>query len=497
MTHAVLTVLIFLAILFIFHGIFLLLLLRPQSKRNLAQNSDEYLIVYASQSGQTESFALQTAQQLSVSGYLVQCLSIEQVNAALFKHGTKILWIVSTYGEGDAPDSARHFVKNVMTKSFDLNDIEYAVLAFGDSHYANFCNFGKQLDLWLTENHAQALFSLVCVDQLNPTMGLTEWQTQLDLVLPQFSAQPVQLIQHPFHSVVLSERHLLNQGSLGHPMYHLVFTQVEALCWKSGDILEIQCANTDSQIKDFLDRFNLQDSNVFQANHPIELLRFKNLRSFDAMQHSTAFEQWLAQAEDLPIREYSIASITSQSQIELVVRREVNQTGLGLGSGYLTHALALGEQISCRVRSNPAFYLVQNDQPIILIGNGSGIAGLMSHIRQRAEWSFQQNWLIYGERQYQVDLGFADQLNLWQQQSVLPKIDYAFSRDTDNQKYVQDCVLEKSAQLKQWIEQGASIYICGSLKGMAQGVETVLINILGEDQFEQLIEQKRYLRDVY
>jgi len=121
----------------------------------------------------------------------------------------------------------------------------------------------------------------------------------------------------------------------------------------------------------------------------------------------------------------------------------------------------------------------------------------MSHIRQRAEWSFQQNWLIYGERQYQVDLGFADQLNLWQQQSVLPKIDYAFSRDTDNQKYVQDCVLEKSAQLKQWIEQGASIYICGSLKGMAQGVETVLIDILGENQFEQLIEQKRYLRDVY
>ncbi|MNC66810.1 Sulfite reductase [NADPH] flavoprotein alpha-component [compost metagenome] len=57
--------------------------------------------------------------------------------------------------------------------------------------------------------------------------------------------------------------------------------------------------------------------------------------------------------------------------------------------------------------------------------------------------------------------------------------------------------MEKSAQLKQWIEQGASIYICGSLKGMAQGVETVLIDILGEDQFEQLIEQKRYLRDVY
>ena len=200
MTHAVLTVLIFLAILFIFHGIFLLLLLRPQSKRNLAQNADEYLIVYASQSGQTESFTLQTAQQLSASGYLVQCLSIQHVNAALFKRGLKVLWIVSTYGEGDAPDSARHFVKNVMTKSFDLNDIEYAVLAFGDSHYANFCNFGKQLDLWLTKNHAQALFPMICVDQLNPT-GLTEWQTQLDLVLPQFSVQPVQLTQHPFQVV--------------------------------------------------------------------------------------------------------------------------------------------------------------------------------------------------------------------------------------------------------------------------------------------------------
>jgi sulfite reductase (NADPH) flavoprotein alpha-component len=83
---------------------------------------------------------LQTAQQLSASGYLVQCLSIEQVNAALFKRSLKILWIVSTYGE--VMHQIQHVsLLKIMTKSFDLNDIEYAVLAFGDSHYANFCNF--------------------------------------------------------------------------------------------------------------------------------------------------------------------------------------------------------------------------------------------------------------------------------------------------------------------------------------------------------------------
>ena len=138
MTHAVLIVLISLLIVLILHVIFLLVLLKSKSKEKLKQADRPILIVYASQSGQAENYAVQTAQQLSAAGHVVQLLNIADFKADLFKNDQRILWLVSTYGEGDAPDTARQFIRNVMTKSFELNDIQYAILAFGDRHYSNF-----------------------------------------------------------------------------------------------------------------------------------------------------------------------------------------------------------------------------------------------------------------------------------------------------------------------------------------------------------------------
>ena len=493
MTHAVLIVLISLALLFILNVIFLLVLLKPRVKFKSSQTDNGILIVYASQSGQAESYAVRTVEQLIDSGYSVQTLNIADFNADSLNNHHQVLWMVSTYGEGDAPDTGRQFIQKVMTKSFELNDIQYAILAFGDRHYSNFCEFGKQIEAWLVDQHAQALFPMICVDQLNQS-DLAHWQTQLDKVFQHSPSKELVLGQRPFQPVRLSERYLLNQGSLGHPMYHLVLTQVEALSWQSGDILEIQCANTHSQINEFIQTFKISVESGIDHLDISNILKFKNLRTFDASQN---FDQWLLESKDLPIREYSIASISSQNQLELVVRQEINEDGLGLGSGYLTQFLALGDILNGRIRSNPAFHLIENDQPIILIGNGSGIAGLMSHIRQRESLDFQQNWLIYGERQQAIDVGFIEQLSLWKQSGVLTDVDLVFSRDSNSSKYVQDCLIAKSDQVKMWIERGASIYICGSLKGMAQGVETALIQILGYHDFEQLLEQKRYLRDVY
>ena len=56
---------------------------------------------------------------------------------------------------------------------------------------------------------------------------------------------------------------------------------------------------------------------------------------------------------------------------------------------------------------------------------------------------------------------------------------------------------QQSARLKQWIEQGAAVYVCGSLNGMASGVDQVLKEILGNELVEQLRHEQRYQRDVY
>lgn len=72
-----------------------------------------------------------------------------------------------------------------------------------------------------------------------------------------------------------------------------------------------------------------------------------------------------------------------------------------------------------------------------------------------------------------------------------------FSRDQPERRYVQHRLLECAPQLRAWIGEGASIYVCGSLKGMAPEVDAALSQILGADVMEQLAVDGRYRRDVY
>jgi sulfite reductase (NADPH) flavoprotein alpha-component len=56
---------------------------------------------------------------------------------------------------------------------------------------------------------------------------------------------------------------------------------------------------------------------------------------------------------------------------------------------------------------------------------------------------------------------------------------------------------EAADELRVWLDEGAAIYICGSLLGMAAGVDQVLNEVLGEQAVSELIEEGRYRRDVY
>jgi sulfite reductase (NADPH) flavoprotein alpha-component len=62
---------------------------------------------------------------------------------------------------------------------------------------------------------------------------------------------------------------------------------------------------------------------------------------------------------------------------------------------------------------------------------------------------------------------------------------------------VQDRLRQAGDELRRWVADGASIYICGSLEGMASGVDETLKALLGDERVEALIEQGRYRRDVY
>ena len=80
---------------------------------------------------------------------------------------------------------------------------------------------------------------------------------------------------------------------------------------------------------------------------------------------------------------------------------------------------------------------------------------------------------------------------------TLKRVDLAFSRDQEQRIYVQDLLRTNADELSKWINQGAVIYVCGSIEGMASGVEQALIDILGDETVDQLRQSGRYRRDVY
>jgi sulfite reductase (NADPH) flavoprotein alpha-component len=161
------------------------------------------------------------------------------------------------------------------------------------------------------------------------------------------------------------------------------------------------------------------------------------------------------------------------------------------------------------VRPAPAFRLpADGDRPVIMIGPGTGVAPFRGFLADRAATGATgRNWLFFGEQHESTDFYYREELLDWQRSGVLTRLDTAFSRDSADKVYVQDRMLERGADLWRWLEEDASIYVCGDASRMARDVDAALKSVVAEhgrmtvekaaDYVATLSREKRYLRDVY
>lgn len=407
------------------------------------------LVVHASQTGFAEAIARQTADTLEAAGVAARLLPISALDAPLLAAAERALFIVSTTGEGDAPDAAAGFARRVLSTDPDLPRLRYGLLALGDRSYKRFCAFGMAVDGWLARQGAAPLFPSIEVHD-GDAGALERWGAALarlgaDGAIPERWGD--QALFTPWR---LAERRQLNPGNVDHPAFHLALTPLDgALEWQAGDLARVAIGDPD-------------------------------------------------RPGDLPHRDYSIASIPGDGSLDLLVRQAKHADGsLGLGSGWLTRHLVPGDRIAVQVRRNPGFHAPADDRPLILIGNGTGLAGLRAHLKARATAGLGGNWLLFGERARAHDFFHRAEIEEWQQGGIIARLDLAFSRDQEERIYVQHRLRAAAADLSRWVADGAAILVCGSADGMAPGVARVLADVLGGETLERLAEEGRYRHDVY
>ncbi|ATQ76048.1 oxidoreductase [Massilia violaceinigra] len=420
-----------------------------RARRGLRQDVDagnaDWLVAYASQTCTGEALAEHTAATLRTGGLSARAISVEHLDEATLRGAARILFIASTYGEGDAPDSAARLARLLDQPGLALGQLHYAVLALGDSSYVNYCGFGRLLDDALRARGAQALFERVEVDR-GRAAAIDAWQHHLSHLAgtsdaPDWSAPA-------YGDWRVAARHLLNPGSAGAPVYRidLLPASGDLPGWEAGDLVQVSAPG--------------------EPDYP---------------------------------REYSIASTMAEGCLSLLVRLHVRDDGsLGLASGWLCREAREGDAVLLRVRQHKRFRIGENaGRALILIGNGTGIAGLRAHLKSRADAGEARNWLIFGERNEAHDLYCAADIAVWRQAGMLETLSLTFSRDGGSARYVQHALEAQAAQLRAWVDAGAAIYVCGSLQGMAGAVHATLETVLGGDTMAMLDDSGRYRRDVY
>jgi sulfite reductase (NADPH) flavoprotein alpha-component len=239
------------------------------------------------------------------------------------------------------------------------------------------------------------------------------------------------------------------------------------------------------------------------------------LRAFPSC--SAALAEVVASLSPLQPRLYSIASSQKENptQVHLtvgIVRWEANERQRhGVASTFLADRAMLvpGTKVSVFVHPSPGFRLPENgNTPVIMVGPGTGIAPFRAFLQERRAMGAKGGaWLFFGDQKADCDYLYQEELERHLDDRSLSRLDLAFSRDQDEKIYVQTRMLEQSATIWQWLEEGAHFYVCGDATRMAKDVDAALHQIAREqgnmdeagakNYIQNLSKNRRYQRDVY
>jgi sulfite reductase (NADPH) flavoprotein alpha-component len=517
-------------------------------------------IVFASESGNCERLAGDLAKSARKAGMKPLLIDMADLDLAALPRSRRLVVIAATWGEGEPPARVARAYAELMGKDAPrLDGVEFAVLALGDTAYAEFCAVGKAIDTRLAElGGKRVLDRLDCdLDFAKPSAG---WLDQaVETLAPpagvggrvievDFSAKPP-----PSPEIVEAEivEHInLNSSRSEKATIHLALAfDGAAPAYQPGDSLDLYAENDPADVDELLAATGLAGDDALRTelitSRDTTTLSSRTLDSYaavtghqdvkaliaggeargwiagrqliDLMKTFPAAlraEQLRAVTRPLAPRAYSIASSRREAGDEAhllisAVRYESHgRPRKGVASSFIAERSKRGGRVRVKLRPNRHFALPAPDRDIIMVGPGTGVAPFRAFIQERrAVAASGRSWLFFGDRQFTHD--FLYQLE-WQEalrDGALARMDVAFSRDRPQKIYVQDRMWDARRDLVDWLEDGAYFYVCGDAKAMAKDVRSTLVRAYSdvkaisaeaaERAVGTLERERRYLQDTY
>jgi sulfite reductase (NADPH) flavoprotein alpha-component len=515
-------------------------------------------IVYGTETGNSKRLATDFASKAKQKSIHAKVIGMDQYRLSDLTKEEYLLALISTHGEGEPPIAAKKFYDHIHQNGFKLNSLKYSVLALGDTSYPLYCKTGEDMDEQFEklggvriapmqkcdveyEEDANAWFNEVMEKLSSPKIGISQNDVQVNIV-PVITKKSG---KQTYSGDVLTKINLNDRGSSKETWHIEIAAEgVEYLCGDSigivpenpskivDEILNIvgvdpsKIVNFKNEAFTFYDllkhkinifylteRLVKQYAEISQHEIPIVRMNLLDLLKIYPVKDAVQFEEIVLKMNAISPRLYTIASSPTahEGEVHIVVVKDTfelnGETEFGLCSHYLSQILEEGKQ-KFFVQPNKRFRLPAPDKNIIMVGPGTGIAAFRSFLAERdATGATGKNWLFFGGQKFATDFLYQTEIQNWYETGVLTKVNLAFSRDQKEKLYVQHKMLQNSAELYDWLLNGAYFFVCGTKDPMSVDVENTLLKIIEQQGnktseeakkfLDQMEEEGRYEKDVY
>ncbi|MEM6622311.1 MAG: sulfite reductase flavoprotein subunit alpha [Pseudomonadota bacterium] len=499
-------------------------------------------ILFGTQTGNAEAVAEEAAALARTRGFAPKVADLDAIEMDQLAEMENLIVVVSTYGEGEMPDNAQIFWDALAAPTAPrLENLQYGVLALGDTSYEHFCQAGKLIDTRLEQLGAKRLAARVDCD-IDYEEIATNWLagavpdagpgTAPVEDAPVTPAKSGWNRKNPYISTLV-DNHNMSGAKSGKEIRHIAFDLGDSgMTYEAGDALGVMPVNAPELVQTWLARLGADYDTAIAGKDAclgdllttgLEFMTPSRelIRAVEGLAHDPELSHvvgngdkealeaflWGKDALDLlnikpdlaldpaevvswlkPLqhRAYSISSSPKAhpGEVHLTVAAVrwmyEGRQHKGVCSTFLADHAPEGASAGIFMSPNKAFRVPQDDDlPMIMVGPGTGVAPFRAFLEERRERGANgMNWLFFGDQHRECDFIYEDEIAEMSTSGLLTRLDLAFSRDQAAKIYVQNRMIENGRDLFGLLEEGGHFYVCGDATRMARDVDAALHEIV-------------------